>query len=142
MHEIIHAEIYRKLLSVVGQPSIPWTKATIDALADDFPGLYDYFTRYWLNVPPNQNVSDEQHELMAQHYRNTISTMVMEFDNTLSQSTADALSWVGLIGSGSIDITTGLPEDATMAWSNLPQSQRLTIINNIVNFNRNSDECE
>src|SRR5690606_27394051 len=38
IHEMIHAEIYRKLLSLAGQPSIPWSASFINSIKNDFPG--------------------------------------------------------------------------------------------------------
>ncbi|WP_192348783.1 hypothetical protein [Algoriphagus sp. Y33] len=75
-HEIIHAEMYRKLRSVGYTVSI-----------NDFPGIYYYYSQY----------KDWQHEQMAAHYRETIVDILREFDN--SQHTDqfyDDLSWVGL----------------------------------------------
>ena len=48
MHEMIHAEMYRKLLAHVQQPEIPWTEEFIHSLKNDFNGLADYYTRWWL----------------------------------------------------------------------------------------------
>lgn len=41
IHEIIHAEIFRKLLSVAQHPSILLTQSQIIQLRNDYPGLYD-----------------------------------------------------------------------------------------------------
>lgn len=79
IHELIHAEIYRKLLSCAKLPNLnvnnysdsQW-KAYITSLKNNFPGLQDYYMRYLYGVPANQQITDAQHELMAQHYRGII----------------------------------------------------------------------
>lgn len=37
MHEIIHAEMFRKLLSLAQQGSIPWSESFIKSIKNDFP---------------------------------------------------------------------------------------------------------
>ena len=54
----------------------------------------------------------------------------------------NALAWVGLIGDGPINNTTGLPTNPTIAWQNLPQSQRLQIIAIRNNFLNNNPPCQ
>lgn len=76
-HEVIHAELYRKVRSVGGQVSI-----------DDFPGIYDYYRRY---------VKDWQHQQMAAHYRTTIVEIRKEYDNNgHSNQFYNDLAWEGL----------------------------------------------
>lgn len=98
----------------------------------DYPGIYDYYVRFGVN--------EMQHEQMAAHYRNIIQNMLAEFQPGLSQNIYEALAWVGLIGRGPIDSITGLPTNPTSAWSNLSQTERLTILNTISNFNNNGNE--
>ncbi|SEA77275.1 hypothetical protein, partial [Psychroflexus halocasei] len=141
IHEIIHAEMYRKLLSVAQQGQIPWTESFIQSLRNDFPGLQDYYTRWWLDTN-GQSPTNVQHELMAQHYRETISSFLMQFDNSLTQDQADALAWAGLMGNGLIDESTGLPVNTTVAWSNVSQSQRLIILNRYQSFINNNPNCQ
>lgn len=76
MHELIHAEIYRKLLGSANQPNLNYSNYTeeqwrnyVITLRNNYPRLYDYYLRWLWNVPAGQNPSSAQHELMAQHYR-------------------------------------------------------------------------
>lgn len=142
VHELIHAEMYRKLLSLAGQPNIPWTKTFIMSIKDDYLGLYDYYMRYEFNVPLGQSPSDAQHELMAQHYRQIIVQVLKQFDNTQTSETYDALSWIGLMGNGSLDKATGLTTNPTKAWANVSQAERLKIINIRNNFINSNQPCQ
>lgn len=77
IHEVIHAELFRKLRSVNKNISI-----------NDFPGIYDYYIRHKGNW---------QHEQMASHYRKTIASILQEFDNYQSPlSFYEDFAWVGL----------------------------------------------
>ena len=142
IHELIHAEIYRKLLSVAGKPNIPWTVDFINSLINDFPGLYDYYSRYILNVPANQQITDEQHELMAAHYRNIIIQTMKDFDNTQNDAVYTALSWTGLMGTGVLNSLTGLPLYPTVSWKNTPQQERLKILDSIKTFLSSNPPCQ
>src|SRR5690606_20526912 len=52
MHEMIHAEIFRKLLSNYNHPSLNGiTSDDIIAMKDDFPGIHDYYIRWIENIP-------------------------------------------------------------------------------------------
>lgn len=55
----------------------------------DFIGLQDYYTRY---VYENPNPSSPQRDLMAQHMISTLTDFLMQFDNSLAQSEAEALA--------------------------------------------------
>ncbi len=78
-HEIIHAELFRKVRSVGGSVSI-----------NDFPGIYDYYRRH---------VKVWQHEQMAGHYRETIVNILRQFDNQGNTNEFyDLLAWSGLQG--------------------------------------------
>ncbi|MGB5944239.1 MAG: hypothetical protein WBG71_15245 [Leeuwenhoekiella sp.] len=130
MHEVIHAEIFRKLLSLAGKGSLSnLTEQDIIDAKDNYPGIYDYYTRYIYNNP---NPSSPQHDMMAQHMIGTLTNFIMQFDGNLSLSEAEALAWTGLkagINSDSnsvIDPATGLVVDevtglneSTVAWTNL-----------------------
>lgn len=142
IHEMIHAEMYRKLLSVVGKPNIPWTKETIESTRDSFPGIADYYTRWWLDLPPNVAPRSPQHEAMAQHYRTIIEMALKEFDNSYPDKTYKDLAWVGLMGEGQISMRTGLPSNPTEAWKNMSQEKRLSIIKTWKDLNKNSNGCE
>ena len=100
IHETIHAEMYRKLRSVGYSVSI-----------DDFPGIYDYYRRH----------KNWQHQQMASHFRETISSSLKDFDNNQqSQQLYDDLAWVGLQG--------------TVAWNNLSLSERRLITSAVINY--------
>ena len=141
IHELIHAEIYRKLLSLAGLPNIPWSASFINSIKNDYPGLYDYYLRYVYNIPVGQQPTSAQHQLMAQHYRQIIIDVLMQYDNTQSLSVYEALSWIGLMGDGPINSVTGLSTNPTVAWQNLSQAQRLQIISTYTNFINSNPPC-
>lgn len=123
MHELIHAEIFRKLMSIASLPHVnfenltqsQWETLMIN-LMNDFPGIWDYYLRYDVG---NSNPSQYQHQMMAQHYRSIIVSAISEYDNYQQPPHVyEALAWIGLKN--------------TTAWNNLPTSQQ-TIINNIIN---------
>ena len=71
-HEVIHAEMYRKLLSVLdngGNIAGVSRQDVLDKIGD-YPGIYYYFRRH----------KNWQHQQMATHYRETIAGMLQEFD--------------------------------------------------------------
>ncbi len=116
MHEMIHAEMYRILLSLAS------TNGQIDKedlknklTSHNYPGLYEYYRMY--------NFDDMQHEQMADYYRNIISTFLKQLDSSLTNEQADAMAWVGL--------------QETTAWNNLTIQQKNNIIN-IYNSWRNT----
>lgn len=75
-HEVIHAELYRKIRSVGSKVSI-----------NDFPGIYDYYRRH----------KDWQHEQMAAHYIDVISDIISEFDNNNhNRQFYEGIAWEGL----------------------------------------------
>ena len=96
LHELIHKEIFRKLLSISQHPSINLKPNQVIQLRNDYPGLYDYYTRWRWNIPQGQNPSSPQHEAMAQHYRDIIKSALREFDPNQPEEVYDALSWRGL----------------------------------------------
>lgn len=128
IHEMIHAEIFRKLLSVAQHPSIQLDQNQLIQLRNDYPGLYDYYMRWKWNVPQGQSPSSAQHEAMAQHYRDIIKQALEEFDNTHTDEIYEALAWTGL--------------QNTVAWNNLSQSERDNISQTIANFNSNNPNCQ
>jgi len=127
-HEIIHAEIYRKMLSAaqIGTLTPDGSNMTaqqqvnyINSMKDNFPGLYDY---YFKRYKPTWN-----HEMMANHYKGIIADVIQQFDNNrLPRSTYEAVSWVGL-GKLYSNITT-------IAWDNLSLEEQ-NKINNLINDN-------
>ncbi|MDL2144699.1 hypothetical protein QQY79_19390 [Flavobacterium tructae] len=128
IHEMIHAEIYRKLLSVAGQPQIQFNQTQLVQLKDNYPGLYDYYMRFEFNIPIGQVVSDAQHEAMAMHYRGIIEQSLRQLDNTLSNEVYEALSWEGLKG--------------TKAWDKLSVNKQNAITTIITNFNQINTTCQ
>lgn len=77
MHEIIHAEMFRILLSLAPTSNGEINTLTITQMLQnsDYPGLYDYFRRYGLN--------NMQHEQMAARYRGIIKNFLKQIDNSL-----------------------------------------------------------
>ncbi|MBB4799999.1 hypothetical protein HNP37_000038 [Flavobacterium nitrogenifigens] len=135
-HEIIHAEIYRKMLSAAqigtltpdGSNMTPQQQINyINSMKDNFPGLYDY---YFKRYKPTWN-----HEMMANHYRNTLADIIQQFDgNRLPRSTYEAITWLGL---GKLD-----SNNTTLAWDNLPASEKIKITNLInENFYNGPSKC-
>lgn len=119
-HEIIHAEIFRKMLSAakigsledVNNLNAQQQTNYVNSLKNNFPGLFDY---YYNRYKPTWN-----HEMMANHYRNTIADIIQQFDNNrLPRSTYEAITWVGL---GKLD--TNL---TTIAWDNLSLDEKAAI---------------
>lgn len=135
IHELIHAEIFRKLLECASMPNLNFPNYTdsqwrsfITNLRNNYPGLYDYYLRYFFNVPAGQTTSDEQHQLMAQHYRSIIVQALKEYDNSLPESTYQALAWEGLKG--------------TVAWNILSPTEKTNINTIISNFNNTNTNCQ
>jgi len=130
IHEMIHAEIFRKLLSVWQHPSLGgMTVSDLILIKDDYPGLYDYYIRWFNNIPVGMNATTAQHQMMAQHYRDIISQAISEYDNNQhSQAIYDALAWQGLMN--------------TIAWNNFSQSEKNQIIQTINNFENNNPNCQ
>src|SRR5699024_6411357 len=113
MHEMIHAEMYRKLLAYAQEPNVPWTREFIHGLRNDFPGLADYYTRYWLELPPDQEADTPQHQAMAAHYIAIMSDALKDYDdNAHSQDFYESLAWVGLKGTVAWNAMTTTEQDA------------------------------
>jgi len=128
MHEIIHAEMFRKLMS------IPYNRYTnpngvtreehgkfLISIMNEYPGIWDYYSRYeWNTTTP----SDAQHEQMAEHYISTMSQALAEYDNNKYPiAFYEALSWNGLI--------------ETTAWENLTTIEQKSILSVIQYAYRN-----
>ncbi len=111
IHEMVHAEIYRKLLSLSKQENIPWSESFINSIKNDYLGLHDYYMRWKYNKPEGVPVASAQHQLMAQSYRTQIIAALKNFDSNIHDDDFyETLSWSGLVG--------------TVAWNNLSISKR------------------
>ena len=119
-HELIHAEMWRKIKSV---------NHTLNP--DNFPGLFDYYSRYF-KVRKSDGTwhypnGTPQHNLMAQHYLGFISEALMEFDgvdpdNAMLKPMYEALAWNGL--------------EKTVVWNSLPNYEKQSIVdlrNSLIN---------
>jgi len=133
-HEVIHAEMYRKLLSVLdngGNISGVTRQDILDALDGNFPGMYDYFMRH----------KNWQHQQMATHYRDAIARIMQEYDTGYpvpnnqqpSQLYMD-LAWEGLIYEKGTN--------AIYTWTNLlqPEKDRIKgVISSYIDNNKNEN---
>ncbi|QHI34982.1 hypothetical protein IMCC3317_03280 [Kordia antarctica] len=133
IHEVIHAEMYRKLLSLAQQGHLDFTGLTAEqqtnlvlSIQNNFPGLYDYMRRH----------NNWQHQQMATHYRETIARALQEFDTGVAVPETQQplqlymdLSWEGLIYENG--------NNAISSWISLSQTERdrieLVISNYIAN---------
>ncbi len=134
VHELIHAEIYRKMLSAAKKGDLnnrKWTRVEaenyVKSLKNNFPGLYDFYVERW---HPTWN-----HNLMASHYRKVITDIIEDFDGKkLSRSTYEELSWAGL---GELE-----GNQSTIAWKNLKDSKKQNIKNKLdVHFFNGTSNC-
>lgn len=95
IHETIHAEMYRKILSILdnggnleGLTKEQWTQKLKNG---DYPDIYDYFVRY--------GIGNMQHEQMSAHYIDTMAKLLQDFDEGQhSFQFYQDLSWEGLMG--------------------------------------------
>lgn len=112
-HEVIHAEMYRKLLSVLdngGSFDGVTRQDVLDALSNgDFPGMYDYFRRH----------KNWQHQQMATHYRESLARILQEYD------TGDAVPNNQQPSQFYMDLSwEGLRYPSIHTWSSLPQTEK------------------
>ena len=130
IHEVLHAEMYRKMLDAVraaemNQTTLNWTTWSseefynnyLNSLENRYFGIFDYFTRYNYGVPTDENPNDWQHQQMAQHYRDIVKQSLTDYAPVLTEVQKDALSWIGL---DSADI---------VAWQNLTPEEQIAIKN-------------
>jgi len=143
IHELLHAEMYRKMLGAVKAAEISgnnlnwanWTSEQfynnfLDSLENKYFGIFDYFTRYNYGIPVGNNPNDWQHEQMAQHYRDVIKQALTDYDSSLTETQKEALSWIGLNKAN------------IKAWQNLTQPERNSINNTITQIkNTFSNGC-
>jgi hypothetical protein len=142
MHEMIHAEMYRKLLTLSGKKEIPWTPEFIGSIRNNGKQISEYYMRYKYNIPAGESPSEPQHELMAKFKRNIIKQSMMEFDGAQSEDVYNALAWIGLMGEGEPNPLTGLPPQPTAAWAATPQAERVKILKNYFDFINNNTPCQ
>jgi len=128
IHELIHAGMYRKLLSVAQESDISWSPTFFHNIWNDFPGLYDYYMRWLHNSPESITTTSPQHQLMAGHYRDTTEEALREFDNTHDDEVYEALAWAGLHN--------------TVAWNNLDNVEQNTLREIRDLFNLNHPACQ
>ena len=113
MHEMIHAEMLRKLLSVSSTPngSIDWNIVNSLNTSHNYPGLFDYYVRC-INGDTNY-----QHEAMAAHYVNIMVNFLKQvYGTTYTNTEYKTIVWMSsLMG--------------TKAWNLLPQAEKTLYIN-------------
>jgi hypothetical protein len=101
---------------------------TLHQVQNDFPGLYDNYSRYEWNTPAGMPVTDAQHQMMSAHYIGTMADILQEFDNnTLSRQIYEDLSWLGL-------------RNQNVAYDKLSPSERGRISNIITNYLKNGSK--
>jgi hypothetical protein len=101
IHELLHAEIYRKMISIDNSPLLKalskeeGEQYRID-LMNNFPGIWDFYLRFeWNTEAPS---SSAQHELMAARYINVMAKALADYDmNRHDESFYRDLSWTGLL---------------------------------------------
>ncbi|PTT77237.1 MULTISPECIES: hypothetical protein [unclassified Chryseobacterium] len=106
MHEIIHAEMYRKLLSLSSSNG-NIDQALLGTMLNqhNYPGLFDYYIK---NVKGNDSA---QHQMMGAHYINIIKNALKQvYGNQYTDVEYLSIAWQGLKN--------------TTAWSLLPQAER------------------
>lgn len=133
-HEVIHAEMFRKLLSLAKQGHLDFTGWSAEeqtnymvSIKENFPGIYDYYRRH----------KDWQHAQMATHYRKSLASILQEYDtgspviNNQPQQRYMDLAWEGL----------RYPNIST--WSNLPQHEKDRINDVIADYisNHGNEIC-
>ena len=92
MHEMIHAEMFRKLLSISSTPqgNINWDTVTSLLNTDNYPGLFDYYTRFLASD------SDIDHQMMGAHYINIVVNFLKQiYGNQYSDIEYKAIAWSG-----------------------------------------------
>jgi hypothetical protein len=126
-HEVLHAEMFRKLLSVlnnggnIGGVTIPQVVNALEA--GDYPGIYDYFRRH----------KNWQHQQMAAHYRDNLARILQEYDtgNPVSNGTTPNQLYMDLAWEG-------LDKPTIQAWADLAPLERQRIENVIDNYITNN----
>jgi len=134
-HEVIHAEMYRKLLSVLdngGNIDGVTRQDVLEALDGNYPGMYDYYRRH----------KNWQHAQMATHYREILARMLQGYDTGIAvadnQQPAQLymdLAWEGLIYENA--------PNAIPTWTSLPETENKRIRGVISNYitNNQNETC-
>lgn len=106
MHEMIHAEIFRKLLSIGStNGNIDVNKITQYLNTHNYPGLFDYY------VERTVGGENWQHEAMGAHYVNIMVNFLKQlYNNKYTDVEYKTIVWMGLKG--------------TIAWNSLSQTER------------------
>ncbi|WP_291070481.1 hypothetical protein [Empedobacter sp. UBA5039] len=106
MHEMIHAEIFRKLLSIGStNGNIDVNKITQYLNNHNYPGLFDYY------VERTVGGENWQHEAMGAHYVNIMVNFLKQlYNNKYTDVEYKTVVWMGLKG--------------TIAWNSLSQTER------------------
>ncbi|MFV0142790.1 hypothetical protein [Empedobacter falsenii] len=106
MHEMIHAEIFRKLLSIGStNGNIDINKITQYLNTHNYHGLFDYY------VERTVGGENWQHETMGAHYVNIMVNFLKQlYNNKYTDVEYKTIVWMGLKG--------------TIAWNSLSQTER------------------
>ena len=123
VHEVIHAEMFRKLLSLANDGNLDfdgWTEQRqidyVNSIKGNFPGIYDYYRRH----------KDWQHQQMAGHYRDTMADILQRFDGFRnSRQFYLDIAWEGLMSNDDSNI---------VAWDMLSENQQEEIKRTILNY--------
>ena len=115
-HEVIHAEMYRKLLSLAKQGNLDFTGWTeeeqtnyVISIRENFPGIYDYMRRH----------KNWQHQQMATHYRESLARILQEYDTGIAVPDSQQPSQLYM------DLAwEGLKYPSIYTWSSLPQTEK------------------
>ena len=142
IHEMIHAETYRKLLILSGKGEIPWSSAFIESIKNNEKEIAHYYMMYRYEIPLGGSPSEPQHEYMAELMRGIIIQTMKQYDNTQNEEVYNALAWIGLMGQGDLNYNTGMPLQPTAAWVATPQAERLRILEIYNNYNANNTPCQ
>lgn len=140
MHEVLHAEMYRKMLDalIASDPeasSLKWTTqaqfdAFLNSLKNKYFGIFYYYTRFDFGIPTDDEPNEWQHQQMAQHYRDVIIEVLTDYDPSLTAQEKEDLSWLGL------------NEANIRAWQNMGSREQRKIINRIKQIRENfENEC-
>jgi hypothetical protein len=115
VHEGIHAEIFRKLITIHGPSQLNNM---------NFPSLFNLYTQYKANAAYD-------HEYIARFYVETIASTLKQYDNNkFGDDYYKALSWTGLKG--------------TDAYNNLTDAEKYDIQTKTAAIlaNRNKSNCD